>query len=230
MIKKEIDPFLKCFFPMVDCIADFLGPNCEVVLHDILDLEHSIIKIRNGHITGRKVGNPMTDVGFEMIRKAVDGLVILGNYNPRTKDGRLLKSNAINIKNPRGKHVGIICINFDISQISQLQQIFDQVSKTMQEFAYAKEEPKIKTKEEHFEHDMWTIIQEMIDKVIKEKGKPADLFTKEKRQEVINSLDEKGVFFVKGAIHLVANALGISPPTIYRYLEESRLQARETKK
>lgn len=52
---------------------------------------------------------------------------------------------------------------------------------------------------------------------------------KEDRLKVIDELNKKGIFFVKGAIHLVANSLGISPPTIYRYLEKLKLQARKGK-
>lgn len=229
MIKKEINPFLKGLFPIVNCIADLFGKDCEVVLHDISDPEHSIIKIRNGHVTGRKEGAPLTDIALEMIRDAKKGLEILGNYNPHSKNGRLLKSNAVNIRDTKGKHVGIMCINFDVSQFQQSQHSIEQMSEMIKDFAYTKEEPKIKAKEERFEHDIWTILKGIIDKVIKEKGKTPDLFTKEEKQEIINNLDEKGIFFVKGAIHLIANALGISTPTIYRYLEETRLQARESK-
>lgn len=226
---KEMNPYVKCMFPVVDCIADLFGPNCEVVLHDISAPEHSIIKIRNSHVTGRKVGAPLTDIGLEMIKDAAKGLETLGNYNPRTKSGRMLKSNAVNIKDPKGKLVAIICINFDVSRIQQFQKTMEQMDETMQEFAYVKEEPAITAKEEHFETDMWSILQSMIDKEVQEIGKPSEHFTKEERLEVINTLNEKGIFFVKGAVHLVANALGISSPTIYRYLEESRLQAREKK-
>lgn len=47
-------PLLRAFFPVVDCLADLFGPDCEVVLHDVSRPEDSIIKIRNGHVTGRK--------------------------------------------------------------------------------------------------------------------------------------------------------------------------------
>lgn len=223
---KQINPLLKCLFPVVDCIADLFGPFCEVVLHDISDPEHSIVKIRNSHVTGRKIGAPLTDIALEMIKESKDGLEILGNYNPHAKNGRLLKSNAVNIKDPSGKQVGILCFNFDVSRLQKYQQGLEQINETMKEFAFVKEEPKIKAKEEHFETDMWTVLQEMIDNIIEEKGKPTHQFSKEERLEVIHALNEKGIFFVKGAIHLVAGSLGISAPTIYRYLDEARLQAR----
>jgi len=223
MEKENVNPFLKSLFPIVDCIADLFGPNCEVVLHDISNPEHSIVKIRNGHVTGRKEGAPLTDVALEMIKSAdKDNLIVLGNYNPKTRNGRLLKSNAVNIRDPKGKHVGIMCINFDINKAQQLQQSIQRINQLIQDFAFVKEEA-VTAKEEHFESDLWTILQGLIDNVIKEKGVTVDLLTKEERLEIIKKLNEKGIFFFKGAIHFVARALGISSPTIYRYLEELRL-------
>src|SRR5699024_10589149 len=44
--------------------------------------------------------------------------------------------------------------------------------------------------------------------------------TKEERLEVIQFLNTKGAFRIKGAVALVAERLGVSTPTIYRYIEE----------
>ena len=224
--KKEINPFLKSLFPIVDCIANLIGKNCEVVLHDVSQPEHSIIKIRNGHVTGRKEGAALTDIALEMIKSADDGLEVLGTYNPRAKNGRLLKSNACNIKDPKGKLVGIMCINLDVSSIQQFDQSLRHFAQKLQDFTIVKDEREIKAKDEKFESDLWSIIREIIEEIIREKGKTVDFLTKDEREEVIKTLDEKGIFRVKGAIHLVANAMGISSPTIYRYLEKSRLETR----
>ena len=77
-------------------------------------------------------------------------------------------------------------------------------------------------KGEHFESDLWSIIKSMIDNMINDKKKSVDILTKAERQEIINKLGEKGVFYAKGAIPFVAKSLGVSAPTIYRYLEETR--------
>ena len=159
MKKQDINPILKLFFPVVDCIADIFGSNCEVVLHDISNLEHSIIRIKNGHVTGRKVGDPMTDVGLQMIKQADKGLTILGNYNPKTKTGRLLKSNAINIRDLNNKLIGILCINLDVSNLVRIDQ-------EIQNFYKAKSKKKARVKEEDFGTDIWSMIQKIIEKII----------------------------------------------------------------
>lgn len=213
MKSKKIDPCLTLFFPMVDCIADLFGSDCEVVLHDISDLENSIIKIRNGHVTGRKVGDSMTDVGLEMIKKANGGLTVLGNYNPRTMSEKLLKSNAINIRNLKDEVIGILCINLDVSNLSKIGQAINN---------FCKSEDNKEEKEEDFGSDIWSIIDEIINKIVNKKGKRIHNLTKEDRIKIINELDKKGIFLIKGAIFQVSKALGISSPTIYKYLEEIR--------
>jgi predicted transcriptional regulator YheO len=45
---------------MVDALAGTFGRNCEVVLHDFSKSDQSIVKIANGHVTGRDVGGPPT--------------------------------------------------------------------------------------------------------------------------------------------------------------------------
>jgi len=57
-MRKAMNKKLDAYITLVDFLADFMGENTEVVLHDLTDWRHSIMAIRNGHITGRKVGAP----------------------------------------------------------------------------------------------------------------------------------------------------------------------------
>ncbi|MGM0602449.1 MAG: PAS domain-containing protein, partial [Bacillota bacterium] len=41
--------YLNNYKPLVKFLAEVLGENCEVVLHDLNNLENSIIAIENGH-------------------------------------------------------------------------------------------------------------------------------------------------------------------------------------
>jgi predicted transcriptional regulator YheO len=197
-----------------------------VVLHEVSHPENSIIKIRNGHVTGRKDGAPLTNLALEMIKDSEKGMEVLGNYHPKTKNGSLLKSNALNIKDPNGNLVGILCINLDVSQYLKMEHTLQQMGQTMKDFYSVKEEPEAKVIEEHFGTELWSIIQGMIDERIREKGKPVMSFSIEERLEVIKKLNEKGIFYAKGAIRHVAKSLGLSVSSIYRYLEELRLEVR----
>lgn len=62
-----MNKYLKQIAPFVDAIAETLGKNCEVVLHDFHYPERSIVKIANGHVTGRTVGGPTTDLALRFL-------------------------------------------------------------------------------------------------------------------------------------------------------------------
>ena len=57
--------YLASNFRLADTMADFIGPHCEVVIHSFESFEKSVVKIVNGHHTGREVGSPITDMGLE---------------------------------------------------------------------------------------------------------------------------------------------------------------------
>ncbi len=220
MQNKKLNDLLKCFEPVLDCISELFGSNCEVVLHDVNNPEHSIIKINNGQVTGRQVGSPLTDLAFQMVKEADKGMTVLGNYNPRTSDGRLLKSNAVNIRDPQGKLIGILCINFDVSQ-------FINAEDTIRQFYNVSDENSMKQISERYETDIRGVIQSMIAEIIHSKAKPVHRLKKSERLEIIEILDQRGVFLTRGANFQVAESLGISQPTLYKYLEEIRFKAKK---
>jgi predicted transcriptional regulator YheO len=218
MMRKTIDPALLSLFPVVDCIADILGPNTEVVLHRLDDLEHSIVKIRNGNVTQRKVGDGMTDLGLEMIKEARKGLETLGNYRTCSKDGRFLKCNAATIKDGNRRIVGFLCINMDISQLLEQAKAAD---------AFCLNDSPGHVRGEKFGTDLNSILQNIINDVIKTARKPVHRLSKEDRLSVVSKLRSRGVFFAKGSIEKVTTALGISVPCLYKYLKETSPNSRD---
>jgi len=210
-------------------MADFLGPSCEVILHNIKNPEHSIVKIRNGHVTGRKKGDSITDLGLEMIKRGDQVPEVLGNYNPRAKNGRMLKSNSAHLRDMKGRLVGALCINLDLTQVKKMDENLQQIMKSIKDFCFVDKEKTIKDKEEHFESDLWSMVQGMINGVIEKKAKPVTDFSKEEKMEIVKLVNEKGIFSAKGAIYHVSSSLGLSPSTIYRYLEEMKSNQRGKK-
>ncbi len=228
---RSLHPILAAFCPVVDCIADLLGPACEVVLHDITRPEKSIIKIRNGHVTGRKVGDPLTDLGLKMIKAVEKGLELTGNYNPRTRSGRLLKSNAIAIKDAKGVLIGILCFNLDVTRLQAAQSALKKISTEIGEFVLAEGALKVGgTKEEHFEKDLMPRLKGIIEEAAKRTGKNPSLLTPQERQDAILALEDRGVFYIKTSVPAVADLLGISIPSVYRYLGAARRSRTRSKK
>ena len=110
---NKIDKTIISGFEVVlDGIAKAIGSNCEVVLHSLEDPSHSVVNIVNGHITGRKVGAPLTDYAIEILDRAeLLETDVIGSYYTKLDDGRLLKSITMLIRNIRVKPIGLPCIN-----------------------------------------------------------------------------------------------------------------------
>jgi predicted transcriptional regulator YheO len=204
------------FFPLVDAIAGTFGKNCEVVLHDLSHPENSIIKIANGHVTGRKVGGPVTDLALSSFMKnnlKNDSLV---GYKSRTKKGNELKSTTIFIRDEKQKIVGAMCINIDISPYISAQKILDEFCKISTEFKGS----DLNLKSEKFESSVENLIENLIEQAKEKIDKPLSHMGKEDKLQIMRNLKENGLFLIKGSAKKVSKELNVSLATVYKYLEE----------
>ena len=204
---------------VVDGIARTFGPRCEVVLHDLRNLrnlDHSIVKIANGHVTGRTIGGPISDRGLKDIRSEPEWELSI-NYASETKDGRPLKSSTMLFRNDKGKLIAAMCINFDVADILNLNAV-------IQDIFRVSEETQPGGPLETFEGDMVSTLNEIADKVIRKTGKAIPSMGREDKIEIVRQLDEQGFFLIKGGIKLIAAKLKVSKFTVYNYLEQIRVE------
>ena len=66
-------------------------------------------------------------------------------------------------------------------------------------------------------HEM---VREKIDQVVLSYGIDQDNFKAQDRRNIVSQLYDEGVFNMKYSVVDVARALGVSEPTIYRYIQE----------
>ena len=221
--RKE-HPLIKALIPIVETISATFGKNCEVVIHDFSRPQNSIIFIENGHVTGRKVGDPITDFALASLKEGGFGETKedkLLNYKTKTKDGRVLKSSSVFIKDEKGKIIGSLCINYDMTTHLMFENI-------LQEFCNMNELNG--EKEETFVNDVDEILDIIIGKAIQEVNKPVPFMQKEDNLRVVEIVDKKGGFMVKGSIELLAQRLNVSRYTIYNYLDELKMRKKGNNK
>jgi predicted transcriptional regulator YheO len=209
-----IDSKLKSYIHLVNFIAEFLGPNYEVVLHDVRNINNSIIAIRNGHISGRKLGGPLADLSFKHIKENRDSgkkhILLYG----KTKDGRQLKTSTYFIRDEKDNIVGLLGINTDISEFVDLK-------KRLEEFInYGGETLEANREEEKFENSIEDIMDTIIDEVIGESRISVDKMDHLDKVEIAKKLNSKGVFLIKGSVAKVAVELMTSEATMYRYIKQ----------
>lgn len=215
-MSEGLHPLLEGLIPLVNGIAETFGKNCEVVLHDISNPQNSIIAIANGHVTDRMIGSPMSEYGLSTLRKGdFDNNKV--NYLKKTTDGRLLKSSSLFIKDENGKLIGFLCVNFDISELTVVKNIIN-------DFLSTPESNSIDTTDQEcFGNNVNDVLNSIVNKTLEATGKPVAFMSKEEKVKIVEILDEKGVFLIKGAIDYVAKVLCVSRYTVYNYLDEIRV-------
>lgn len=209
---------IKQFIPWVDAIAETLGSDCEVVLHDLRNLDRSIVKIANGHITGRQVGAPITDMGlrlFEEDKINKKGTAVIG-YRTKTKEGREFKSTTIFIRDEKDNAVGCLCINIDLTPYLAIKNLIDQICQPI-----SPDNAEVENESpEKFVSDVDSLMWQLIEKVTNNANKPVISMSKEDKLQVMRDLKKRGFFLIKGSVKRLSGEWGVSLPTIYKYLEE----------
>ena len=179
---------LQFLFQLAKGIASQFGPNCEVVVHDLdsNDPESSIVAIENGQVTGRKVGDGPSHVVLETLRGDREKLQDHLCYLTKTKDGKILKSTTIYIRNDDGTPIGIFGINYDITLMLAMENMLRQFTATEKE----SREP------EAISRNVSDLLDELIEQSVKLVGKPVALMHKEDKVKAIQFLNETGAFLI----------------------------------
>lgn len=199
------------FTTLFDMLEAHFGKDVEVVLHDLTnEYEHAIVDIRNGHITGRKVGGCGDDLGLEVLSGFTDD----GNsYNEilRTEDGKILRCSTIFIYGNDGNVIGSICMNQDITKTLAMEKyLHDNVNQNCMDAP------------ETFTKDVNTLLTHLMEEATRHVGKDAENMTKEDKLNFIRFLDERGAFLITKSGTRVCNYLNISKYTLYNYREMGR--------
>lgn len=219
-VYDTVDEICAVYRPVMHAMAAAGGPGCEVVLHDLSadnpDLEHTIIAIENGHVTGRTVGGPSTSLGAGVIHNQGADHDAFG-YRGFTSDGRQLRCSSIYFRNRAGKIMAALCINVDVSALQQARSLLD--SMLPQTASTAPDAPS-----EFFGQDLVAVMDAMVTDAIQAIGKPVAQMTRDDRIAIVRTLDQQGALQMRKGMEHIASRLGISRVTAYSYLDEARAE------
>lgn len=227
---------------MVPDLAQALGPDHEVVLHDLRLIPNSIIAI-GGNLTGRSVGGPATDLLLRLVHQGRSDNVL--RYQTRSADGRILRSSTLFVRDPDGRPVGCLCINTDITDWLSAQALVDDVTKVIPidladsgaapaaDGAIGQEsgegQPRRRDigeegleETESFAPTVDELAVSLVRKAIEHVGVPVDLMQKPHKLQVVCELEAGGLFLLRDAVDLTAHMLCISRYSVYNYLKELR--------
>ena len=198
---------LESYKILVDGLSAYLGEGYEIILHSLEDLDHSVIKIINGHYTERCEGAPITDLALTMLEdlNRRSSLEVKAYFNH--KSGKTLKSVTIPVVGEQRRIIGLLCINFhmEISVFNFLTQFLPS------------EASNISSSETFNKNADGLLISALEDAKAQIYGDKS-VNASNKNKEIIRLLYQRGIFNIKDAVASVAEDLGISKNTVYLHL------------
>jgi predicted transcriptional regulator YheO len=194
-------------------IASQFGPNCEVVVHDLLsnDPEHSIVAIENGEVSGRHVGDGPSQVVLEALKNKTEIPKDRLSYLTKTENGKILKSSTLYLRDDDGRAIGIFSINYDITLMLSMEDSLRAFTAT-----------DVSTPPEPIARNVNDLLEELIEQSVKLVGKPAALMNKEDKVKAIRFLNDNGAFLITKSGPRACAYFGISKYTLYSYLDEAK--------
>ncbi|MGW7421588.1 helix-turn-helix transcriptional regulator [Streptomyces sp. NPDC054813] len=212
--RAEQDAIIAALAPVVEGIVATFGAFCEVVIHDFRRPERSVVAIA-GSVTGRGVGGSMSEIGMKLLAAgdtAADEL----NYLTRTRDGKLVKSSTMVLRDSAGTAFGALCVNLDVTAVAQVHALVGDLAGV----AALPDAPPTTT----FGDDITAVLDSIVDARQLREARPWPQLTRDERLELFRDLDRQGVFAVRGAVQQIATRLGISRASAYNYLAATRAE------
>jgi len=201
------------FNRLIDMLEQQLGKNSEIVFHDLRNgYEHTIADIRNGEITGRKIGGTGSNLGLEVLQ-GTTGHGDKYNYITKLPDGRYLRSSSLYIRDKEGEVMGCLCINTDITETLKFEQVLKEMNRC---------DLSNNSEDEIFVTDVNQLLECIIEKTREIIGKSPEEMTRDDKKEFVRILNDKGAFLITKSGERVQEYLGISKYTLYNYLGSSK--------
>jgi predicted transcriptional regulator YheO len=191
--------------PVAQAIAALLHPHAEVVIHDLRS--GRIVDIWNA-FSHRQAGDESLlgdDIELHLDRD------VFGPYDKANVNGARLKSITAALRDDKGKRIGLMCVNMDVSQ-------FDQAIKLLSAFA-APSEPR---PEAMFRQDWREHINLVIRAFLEQRRKALKALDRDERIALIAEIDAAGLFAARNAAPHVASAMNVSRATVYSLLNAAR--------
>ena len=194
-----------------EIIAEMFAPYLEVVIHDLQAPDHSIIAIFNNHVTGRKIGDGTSDIGYKKLSDKLPDKIV--NYNNQSPSGSDLKSSSLTIRNRNDAIIGSMGLNYDLSSFANIKEFFEMFTKTITL-------DNLPKREQFF---MWSVkdeIQQALNKFIAYNDLQSKVLTRKDKLNVVVFMKKEGHINKKGAISILSELLAITRPTLYKYIKE----------
>ena len=166
-------------------------------------------------MSGRQIGDGPSHVVLDALHGDRSNLQDHLAYLTKTKDGKILKSSTIYIRDDFGVARGIFSINYDITLMLSMEQAL----RTFTATDLPEPEPAA------ISRNVSDLLDELIAQSVEVVGKPAALMSKEEKIRAIQFLNDSGAFLITKSGDKVCKFFGISKYTLYSYIDEAKAQS-----
>ena len=201
ILSEKEKAILESYMLSADGLAEFWGENCEVIIHDLTQLDASVVKIVNGHLSGRQVGAPISEVTLNFVNKmmATPGMNHV-TYFAKNKRGEAFKASISAIRGEKHHYY----LN---TPLLSFMQTFTPITKTESENI-----------SETFVENTEELMLNALEDAKKTVYSNLTISSSNKNKEIISLLYQKGIFNLKDSVITIANHLGISKNTVYMHI------------
>lgn len=189
-------------------LAEMFGPACETLVHDMGVPTHPILSIYNGHVSGREVGSTMDIMGVGLELDEVASTTDQVNLAATTPDGRQIKSSTFHLIG-EGYNLAL-GVNFDYTGLSFAERILSDLMSVQSDLRSALWQPGDSKQ-----------LADLFEQCLTALGKPADSLNKDDRLRLVALLKQRDAFSYRRSVPYVAEKLGVSRYTVYKYLKEA---------
>lgn len=205
---------LEKYIPIIKFIGDFLGEEAEVILYNAI--EGKVEFIHNSLNPEIQINSPIQDIEKQLIEQKVyeteDSIM---NYRAFSADRKKLRSASHFIKDKENKLIGVITINYKVDELIELRSILNRLISGSDQL-----QKKTVDYYESFDLSFKDMMYHTIQDVLSKYKVPPERLSQEEKIDLIRTLDEKGIFLLKGSVAELAKILNSSEASVYRYINK----------
>lgn len=213
------------YISLVGFLGEALGPDYEILLFDVRNNKNEIVAISNGKISGRTIGDPISEYTKERLKnKDHENIDFRTNYKGIVRGNKFIRCSTKYIKDENNELVGILSINFDDSRYEKISSDILKLchpDAIIGDVLFEKVDENIITDDyENLSYTLTDTATELINNTFKKLEKPIEKLNTKEKKSIVEFLNSKDIFLLKNTISIVADKLDISEATLYRYVAD----------
>ena len=207
---------VEVYRPIIEFLALFLGSEAEIILTDT----EKVLLVEHPMDDSCYVGAPLSEMQRALIQNPKCSTLPYNiNYRTLSGKGDKMRSATMFIREG-GTLVGLLTINHNVGELVRIRTYLNTLISGDQGHNVLQPVAKPMQTYETLTLSVTEIINQVLEESAIRFNSSPNRLTAHEKLSVIREMDNRGVFLAKGSVMEVAEKLGSSKATIYRYLQQ----------